>query len=83
MSATEGLKRGMDITDNGKPISMPVGEGVMGRVFNVTGDAVDEQGSVQPDKDADGNDIYNPIHRLAPELKDQPPPLRCSAPALR
>ena len=71
MSATEGLKRGMDITDNGKPISMPVGEGVMGRVFNVTGDAVDEQGPVQPDKDADGNDIYNPIHRLAPELKDQ------------
>ena len=71
MSATEGLKRGMDITDCGKPISMPVGEGVMGRVFNVTGDAVDEQGPVQPDKDADGNDIYNPIHRLAPELKDQ------------
>ena len=71
MSSTEGLKRGMDITDNGKPISMPVGEGVMGRVFNVTGDAVDEQGPVQPDKDADGNDIYNPIHRLAPELKDQ------------
>ena len=43
----------------------------MGRVFNVTGDAVDEQGPVQPDKDSEGNDIYNPIHRLAPELKDQ------------
>jgi len=71
MSTTEGLKRGMDITDNGAPISMPVGEGVMGRVFNVTGDAVDEQGPVQPDKDADGNDIYNPIHRQAPALVDQ------------
>ena len=44
MSTTEGLKRGMELTDSGKPISMPVGEAVMGRVFNVTGDAVDEQG---------------------------------------
>jgi len=71
MSSTEGLKRGMELTDAGKPISMPVGDAVMGRVFNVTGDAVDEQGPVQPDKDPEGNDIYNPIHRLAPELKDQ------------
>src|SRR5512145_616713 len=39
MSTTEGLKRGMAITDTGAPISMPVGNGVMGRVFNVTGDA--------------------------------------------
>ena len=71
MSSTEGLKRGMELIDAGKPISMPVGDAVMGRVFNVTGDAVDEQGPVQPDKDSEGNDIYNPIHRLAPELKDQ------------
>ena len=42
MSSTEGLKRGMELVDQGNPISMPVGEGVMGRVFNVTGDAVDE-----------------------------------------
>jgi F-type H+-transporting ATPase subunit beta len=71
MSSTEGLKRGMELIDAGKPISMPVGDAVMGRVFNVTGDAVDEQGPVQPDQDSEGNDIYNPIHRLAPELKDQ------------
>ena len=71
MSSTEGLKRGMELTDQGKPISMPVGEAVMGRVFNVTGDAVDEQGPVQPDKDKDGNDIYNPIHRPAPALTEQ------------
>ena len=71
MSSTEGLKRGMELTDAGKPSSMPVGDAVMGRVCNVTGDAVDEQGPVQPDKDPEGNDIYNPIHRLAPELKDQ------------
>jgi F-type H+/Na+-transporting ATPase subunit beta len=64
MSTTEGLKRGMEITDMGKPISMPVGEAVMGRVFNVTGDAVDEQGPVNADK-------YNSIHRSAPPLVDQ------------
>jgi F-type H+-transporting ATPase subunit beta len=64
MSTTEGLKRGMELTDTGKPISMPVGEAVMGRVFNVTGDAVDEQGPVKADK-------FYPIHRSAPPLVDQ------------
>jgi F-type H+-transporting ATPase subunit beta len=64
MSSTEGLKRGLEVTDKGAPISMPVGEGVMGRVFNVTGDAVDEQGPVKADK-------YYPIHRAAPPLVDQ------------
>src|SRR5471032_399292 len=43
MSTTEGLKRGYEVTDSDGPISMPVGEGVMGRVFNVTGDPVDER----------------------------------------
>ncbi len=64
MSTTEGLKRGYDIIDTGGPISMPVGEGVMGRVFNVTGQPVDEQGPVKADK-------YYPIHRAAPALVDQ------------
>ena len=64
MSSTEGLRRGMELTDAGAPISMPVGEAVMGRVFNVTGEAVDEQGPVE----ADG---YNPIHRAAPPLTEQ------------
>ncbi len=64
MTSTEGLKRGMEVTDTGAPISMPVGEGVMGRVFNVTGDPVDEQGPVKADK-------YHPIHRAAPPLVDQ------------
>ena len=64
MSTTEGLKRGMLITDTGAPISMPVGNAVMGRVFNVTGDAVDEQGPVMADK-------YISIHRSAPPLVDQ------------
>ncbi len=64
MSSTEGLKRGFDVTDTGAPISMPVGEGVMGRVFDVTGQPVDERGPVQAE-------AYNPIHRPAPTLMDQ------------
>jgi F-type H+-transporting ATPase subunit beta len=64
MSSTEGLKRGLEVVDTGGPISMPVGEGVMGRVFDVTGNPVDEQGPVKADK-------YNPIHRPAPPLVDQ------------
>src|ERR1700733_14226375 len=64
MSTTEGLKRGYEVTDSGGPISMPVGEAVMGRVFKVTGDPVDEQGPVKADK-------YLPIHRAAPALVDQ------------
>src|SRR5205085_6304452 len=44
MSSTEGLKRGMGVTDTGGPISVPVGEGVLGRLFNVTGDPVDNKG---------------------------------------
>src|SRR5438874_8914300 len=64
MSGTEGLKRGFEVTDSGGPISMPVGEGVMGRVFDVTGNPVDERGPVQAEK-------YYPIHRSAPPLVDQ------------
>jgi F-type H+-transporting ATPase subunit beta len=64
MGSTEGMKRGYEVTDTGKAISMPVGEGVMGRVFNVVGEPVDEQGPVKADK-------FNPIHRQAPPLTDQ------------
>jgi len=64
MSGTEGLKRGFDVVDSGAPIRMPVGDGVMGRMFNVTGDPVDERGPVQAEK-------YYPIHRLPPPLIEQ------------
>src|ERR1700751_2545162 len=64
MSGTEGLKRGFEVTDNGAPISMPVGDGVMGRVFDVTGNPVDERGPVEAEK-------YYPIHRPAPPLVEQ------------
>ena len=64
MSGTDGLKRGFDVLDSGGPIRMPVGDGVMGRMFNVTGDPVDERGPVQAEK-------YYPIHRLPPPLVEQ------------
>ncbi len=64
MSSTEGLKRGMGVTNTEEPISVPVGEGVLGRVFNVTGDPVDNRGPVNADK------RYS-IHRKAPSLIDQ------------
>ena len=64
MSSTEGLKRGLDVEDTGAAISMPVGNGVMGRVFDVTGQPVDDRGPFKADK-------YYPIHRAAPALVDQ------------
>jgi F-type H+-transporting ATPase subunit beta len=64
MSSTEGLKRGMSITNTAAPISVPVGECVLGRVFNVTGDPVDERGPVNAEK-------RYPIHRKAPSLIEQ------------
>jgi len=66
MSGTEGLKRGYEVIDTGAPISMPVGDGVMGRVFDVCGNPVDERGPVKAEK-------YYPIHRPAPQLVDQSP----------
>src|SRR5947209_3455361 len=64
MSGTEGLKRGFQVQDTGKPISVPVGDAVMGRVFDVTGNPVDERGPVLAEK-------YYPIHRAAPPLVEQ------------
>jgi F-type H+-transporting ATPase subunit beta len=64
MSSSEGLKRGLQVTATGAPISVPVGEGILGRVFNVTGDPVDERGDVPHTK-------RYPIHRPAPTLIEQ------------
>ena len=64
MSATEGLKRGMDAVDTGNPISVPVGQEVLGRLFNVLGEPIDNCGAV------DIKEKY-PIHRPAPSFKDQ------------
>ncbi|MGC9451580.1 MAG: F0F1 ATP synthase subunit beta [Oceanipulchritudo sp.] len=64
MSTTEGLVRGMDVLDTGDAITVPVGEGVLGRIFNVTGDPVDERGEVKYEK-------RYPIHRNPPALIEQ------------
>jgi F-type H+/Na+-transporting ATPase subunit beta len=64
MSSTEGLKRGAAAIELGHPIAMPVGDGVMGRVFDVTGNPVDERGPVRAD-------AFYPIHRPPPPLDEQ------------
>ena len=60
MDSTEGLTRGMEVTDRGRPISMPVGEQIKGRLFNVIGEAIDGIGPVPIDENA------YPIHRKPP-----------------
>ena len=64
MSSTEGLVRGTEVLNTGAPISVPVGEKVLGRIFNVIGETVDNKGEC-------GNEETRPIHRPAPELIDQ------------
>lgn len=64
MSSTEGLKRGVEVINTGAPISVPVGEGVLGRVFNVIGEPQDNRGPVHAEK-------RYPIHRKAPSLLEQ------------
>ncbi|MGE5173805.1 MAG: F0F1 ATP synthase subunit beta [Betaproteobacteria bacterium] len=66
MSSTDGLTRGMKVNDTGKPISMPVGKEVLGRIMNVIGEPVDELGPIQT-KDT------LPIHRPAPKLEELDP----------
>ncbi len=64
MDSTEGLTRGMEVRDTGAPISMPIGEAIKGRLFNVVGEAIDGIGTV--DK---GNNAY-PIHRKPPKYDE-------------
>ena len=65
MSSTDGLTRNMEAVDTGKPITVPVGKGCLGRVFNVLGETVDDDPT--PVQAAD----HWPIHRPAPDLADQ------------
>jgi F-type H+-transporting ATPase subunit beta len=65
MSSTDGLKRGMPVEDQGEPISMPVGDQTLGRIFNLIGEPLDGKGPLaEPDK-------RSPIHRDPPKLEDQ------------
>jgi F-type H+-transporting ATPase subunit beta len=66
MDATDGLSRGMDVEDLGAPISVPVGEPTLGRIFNVLGDPIDEGGALK------GGERW-PIHRPAPAFDELEP----------
>jgi F-type H+-transporting ATPase subunit beta len=64
MDSTDGLTRGMEVRDTGKPIMMPVGPATLGRILNVVGNPVDEAGPVNADK-------FSPIHKDPPKYVDQ------------
>ena len=64
LSSTDGLARGMEALDTGNPIEVPVGDEVLGRLFNVLGEPIDEKGPVETEHHA-------PIHRPAPAFEDQ------------
>ncbi len=66
MDATEGLSRGQDVTDTGEAISVPVGEGTLGRILNVIGEPIDEGGPVK-------YQAKRGIHQPAPDFVDQKP----------
>ena len=67
MSSTDGMVRGMKAVDTGRAIAAPVGDGCLGRIFNVLGQTVDNDDTKVPASD------YWPIHRPAPAFKDLPP----------
>lgn len=64
LDTTEGLQRGLEVTNTGEPITVPVGPETLGRILNVIGDPVDERGPVNAKK-------HYPIHRKAPAFTDQ------------
>jgi F-type H+-transporting ATPase subunit beta len=66
MSSTDGLRRNMTAVDTGESITVPVGNNTLGRIFNVLGDVIDEQGPIQVQE-------RWPIHRPAPAFVDQQP----------
>lgn len=66
MHPTDGLRRGMEAFDTGAPISVPVGECVLGRMMNVLGEGIDDEAPIEAEE-------YWSIHRPAPELADQVP----------
>jgi F-type H+-transporting ATPase subunit beta len=66
MDATDGLYRGAEVRDTGAPITVPVGNGVLGRIFNLLGDPIDEAGPVEYEE-------RWPIHRPAPKVEDLSP----------
>src|SRR5262249_38627526 len=66
LGSTDGLVRGMDVTDTGASVSVPVGEGTLGRVFNLLGDTIDGRGPIHATE-------WRPIHRDPPEFSELSP----------
>ena len=64
LSSTDGLRRGMEAVDTGEPIKVPVGKEVLGRMFNVIGETIDEKGPVE-------TELRAAIHRAAPPFEEQ------------
>ena len=64
MDTSEGLVRGQEVTDTGAPITVPVGDGTLGRIMNVVGDPVDEAGPIP-------HQARRPIHQPAPAYTEQ------------
>ncbi|MCE2468695.1 MAG: F0F1 ATP synthase subunit beta [Caldilineaceae bacterium] len=64
MGSTDGLRRGVDVTSEGEPISVPVGQATLGRIFNVTGQAIDSDDPVE-------TDTYYPIHQEPPPFSER------------
>ncbi|MFW5894602.1 MAG: F0F1 ATP synthase subunit beta [Bacillota bacterium] len=64
MDSTDGLIRGMEVLDTGAPISVPVGDVTLGRIFNILGEEIDDKEPISKDVERD------PIHRIAPKLED-------------
>jgi F-type H+/Na+-transporting ATPase subunit beta len=64
MDSTEGLQRGQKVRNTGVPISVPVGKGVLGRIMNVIGEPIDEQGPIKHEQKL-------PIHRAPPKFTEQ------------
>src|SRR3990167_7420660 len=66
MGTTDGLRRGLNVINTGKPVTVPVGKPTLGRIMNVLGEPIDEKGPIETDQ-------YLPIHRPAPTFAEQAP----------
>lgn len=76
MGSTEGLKRGLEVTNTGKAISVPVGKATLGRIMDVLGNPIDEAGPI-------GEEEQWEIHRAAPSYAEQAAATTCWKPVSR
>jgi len=74
LGSTDGLARGMKVVDTGAPVTVPVGEATLGRVFNLLGQPIDGRGEIKAEE-------HRPIHRLPPPLSEITPKTEVFRPA--